>query len=270
VAWVNSELTGYPDETSVPPYRIVTTEVHGHLTSIAWQMSDYRLPIRHIDEEKRRHLTRFGMTSSIQVIEESIKESRRSGLSMRRNLPIEAAGMFEEALARGINVVSAWCLINMGDVENILVEVRSRLLDFALELRDAVGSNAEGDQLQARAATVDAGRMFNTAIYGSNNTVVLGAHSTQTVTVGNAKGDMDSLLKVLAGIGVPNDDLEKLKTAVSTDERKGIVPTVGEGETGKWFGGLLGRAGKGAIGVGVDVLSSTIVKALAAYAGFPT
>lgn len=269
VPWVSSELTGYPDESSVPPYRVVSTEVHGHLTSIAWQIQDYRLPIRHLDDDKRKWLTSFGMTSSIQVIEESIKEYRKDGGSMRRNLPIEAAGMFRKALEPGVNVVSAWCQVNMGDVENILVEVRSRLLDFALELRDVVGSNAGGDQLESKAATVDAGRMFNTAIYGSGNTVVLGSHSSQTVTVTNAKGDIESLIHTLSGVGVSKDDLADLRIAIAEDEKRGLTPVVSEGETGGWFRRLLGRAGKGAVGVGVDVLSSTVVKALAAYVGMP-
>jgi hypothetical protein len=266
VSWVNSELTGYPDD-NVPDYRIVSTEVHGQLTSVAWQMSDFRLPIQHLESEQRKQLTSFAMTSSLQIIEESIKHNREKGGGMVRNLPVESTGMFQKAMQGGVNVVSAWCQVNMGDVENILAEVRSRLLDFALELRDAVGMEAEGKQLKQKAASVDAGKMFNTAIYGSGNTVVLGSHSTQSVTVTNAKGDIESLLETLAGVGVSRRDLDDLKSAIIDDENEGRTPTVSEGETGGWFTKLLGRAGKGTINVGVDLLSSTVVKALAAYTG---
>jgi hypothetical protein len=46
----------------------------------------------------------------------------------------------------------------MGDVENILAEVRSRLLDFALELRDVVGTVADDKQLEQKAAGEEAGK----------------------------------------------------------------------------------------------------------------
>src|ERR1039457_6577066 len=121
--------------------------------------------------------------------------------------------------------------------------------------------------MEQKAASVDAGKIFATAIYGSANTVVLANHSAQTVTVTNTKGDMDSLLKTIAGVGVPTNDLEELKRAVVDDESNGITPVVNEGKTGGWFMKMLGRAGKGSINVGVDLLSSTVVKALEAYTG---
>ena len=55
--WVTFELKGYPDEDSIPEYRWVSAEVHGHLTSIAWQMADTKLPIMHLDEKQRKNLT---------------------------------------------------------------------------------------------------------------------------------------------------------------------------------------------------------------------
>ena len=158
VTWVNSELTGYPDD-NVPSYRIVSTEVHGHLTCIAWEEADSLLPILHLEAAQQKNFTSYPMTSSLQIIEESIKEYRTKDRgSMRRNLPVEAAGLFMKALQPGVNVFSAWCQINMGDVENILAEVRSRLLDFALELRDVVGTVADDKQLEQKAAGEEAGK----------------------------------------------------------------------------------------------------------------
>jgi hypothetical protein len=269
VTWVNNELKGYPDD-SVPDYRVVSTEVHGQLTSIAWQVTDYLLPIQHLKPETQKSLTSFAMTASLQIIEESVKQHREnSSHGMRRNLPTEATAMFQKALQGGVNVISAWCEINMQTVENILAEVRSRLLDFVLELRDVVGKNADEGQLEEKVASVDAGKLFNTAIYGSGNTVVLGVHSTQTVTVTNTKGDIDGLVKALANAGIPEQELKELRVAIAEDESKHLVPIVSEGNTGKWFVKLLGRAVNKTIDVGVDVVSSTVAKTIAAYSGMP-
>lgn len=43
-----------------------------------------------------------------------------------------SAGCSRRGLHAGVDVNSAWCDINMVEVENILAEVRSRLLDFTL------------------------------------------------------------------------------------------------------------------------------------------
>jgi hypothetical protein len=269
VTWVNNELKGYPDD-NVPDYRIVSTEVHGQLTSIAWQVTDYLLPIQHLNPETQKSLTSFAMTSSLQIIEESVRQHReRSTHGMRRNLPTEATAMFQKALQGGVNVISAWCEINMQTVENILAEVRSRLLDFVLELRDVVGKDADEGQLEEKAATVDAGKLFNTAIYGSGNTVVLGVHSTQTVTVTNTRGDIEGLIQAFAKIGVPADELDSLRIAIGQDQTAGVKPMLGESKTGNWFTKLLGRAANKGIYVGVDLLSSTAAKTIAAFNGVP-
>jgi hypothetical protein len=270
VTWVNNELKGYPDD-NVPDYRIVSAEVHGQLTSIAWQVTDYLLPIQHLKPETQKNLTTFAMTSSVQIIEESVKQHRESSSHrMRRNLPTESTAMFQKGLQGGVNVISAWCEINMQTVENILAEVRSRLLDFVLELRDVVGKDADEGHLEEKAASVDAGKLFNTAIYGSGNTVVLGVHSTQTVTVTITKGDIEGLVEVLASVGIPEEELKGLRVAIAEDERKQLAPIVSEGNTGKWFVKLLGRAVNKTIDVGVDVVSSTVAKMIAAYSGMPT
>ena len=81
---------------------------------------------------------------------------------MIRHLAPEYGALFQKVLTPGTNVFSSWCQINMIDVENILSEVRSRLLDFALELRDVVGIEVPERELAARAAKVDTERLFTT------------------------------------------------------------------------------------------------------------
>jgi hypothetical protein len=268
VTWVNNELKGYPDD-NVPDYRIVSTEVHGQLTSIAWQVRNYLLPIQHLTPNQQKSLTRYPMTSSLQIIEESVKHYREKGGGMVRNLPTEATAAFQKAMQAGVTVISAWCELNMQSVENILAEVRSRLLDFVLELRDVVGTEADEAQLEQKTASVDAGKLFNTAIYGSGNTVVLGSHSTQTVTITNAKGDIEALVSVLAKAGIPDDELSKLRVVIAEDEQNGLTPVVSEGKTGRWFVKLLGRAVNKTVDVSVDLVSSVVAKTLADYSGAP-
>jgi hypothetical protein len=260
--WVTNELRGYPDE-NVPEYRIVNAQVHGHVTSIAWQVKDYVLPIMHLTKQQQDNLTIVPCTLSIASIEESINEFRSKGHKLIGPLPPEYGSLFQEVLTPGTNVISAWCEINMMDVEKVLSEVRSRLLDFALELRDIVGIDVSVKELAEKAAAIDTERMFTTAVYGTGNTIIIGSHSIQAIT--NQKDDIEGLIQAIGRLGFQQNDLDDLRQAVLQDKSQGKMPDVAEGETGKWFSRAVKEAGKGAVKAGVDVVSSVIVKAIKAY-----
>lgn len=264
VVWVTNELKGYPDE-NVPDYRIVGAEVHGHVTSVAWQMTDYVLPIMHLTKQQQDSLTTFPCTMSISSIEESIKNYRSKGSKGKliRSLPPEYGSLFQKVLSRGTNIVSAWCEINMMNVERILPEVRSRLLDFALELRDVVGANVSEKELTDKAAAIDTEKLFTTAVYGTGNTIIIGSHSIQAIT--NRKDDIEGLIQTIGKLGFRQNDLNELRQAVLDDKSKGKIPDVTEGETGKWFSKAIKGAGKEVVRASVDVVSSVIVKAIKAY-----
>lgn len=73
---MTNELPGYPSDEPgrVPPYRIVGMQVHGHVTSLAWRVSDYLLPILHLPKKRQEALTECRFTESIASIEELTKK----------------------------------------------------------------------------------------------------------------------------------------------------------------------------------------------------
>jgi len=68
----------------------------------------------------------------------------------------------------------------------------------------------------------------------------------------------------VAGLSAKN--IEEIHIAIKEDEKESGGASF-EGKTGAWFTGLLSKAAKGAAEVGVDVVSSTISKALGNYMG---
>lgn len=263
ITWVSSELTGYPEEGEVPPYRIVGGEVRGHIVSIAWQQANYKLPIMHLKDDAKKNVTEHKITMSIQSIEEAVKSFRTKGGGFRRNLPPEFGALIKEALNPGVEVNAAWCDLNMIEVENILAEVRSRLLDFTLELHAALGDNVPVKELPKKAEEIHADKIFHQTIYNTGpGTVVVGSSNIQ---VNNQQGDIEGLLAQVAKLGYQEAELEELRLAVIEDNNKNETPTVTDGETGKWFTKALKKVGKGAVDLGVDVVTGVIVKALDHY-----
>jgi hypothetical protein len=265
LTWLDNELAGYPDD-DVPEYRIISTEVRGSLTSIAWQIADHQLPIGHLTPKQKKQLTSFAMASSIELVEEAIKSYRTKGGGMVRNLPIESTVLFQKMMEPGVNVIRAWCQVNMGDVENIISEVRARLLNFALELKEVVGDDTL-TEMKKKGVPEEAGRIFEMTINGTGNNIYLANNSTQIVTITNKAGDIDGLVQALAKIGIPQDELDALRLAIGHDQSEGVKPVLGDSKTGHWAVKLIGRAANKGVDVGVDLVSSTIAKTIAAFNG---
>jgi hypothetical protein len=266
VPWVSNELTGYPDD-NVPDYRILCTEVRGQVQTFRLLAKNQPLPILHLSEDVQKFLTRYPMTSSLQVIEESIQQRKTDSGEVHVQLPLEIVTLINPALGPGVGVISAWRRLDITEIDSVLVEVRSRLLDFALGLQDVVGEDAT--KLGQKIVGEEAGKLFEMKIIGSGNNVYFAHNSTQIVTVTNTKGDIEGLIQVLAKVGIPEDELKGLRTAIAHDEKKGLTPVISEGKTGHWFTKLLGRAANKTLDVGVDLVSSTVAKTLAAYGGMP-
>ena len=141
----------------------------------------------------------------------------------------------------------------MADIESMAINVRSRLLDFALELQGVVGVNADQTELVAKAKTVDTGQIFQTAIFHiSGGTNVIGSSNVQA---NNQQGDIEGLLAQVAKLGYDKAELEELRQAVLEDKSKGEKPTITEGETSKWYLKALKKVGTGVRDAGVDIVS---------------
>jgi hypothetical protein len=262
VPWVTHELAGYPEGVEIPPYRIVTSQPHAQLMSIAWQHPDFVLPVLHLPQKYQDTVSKTGITSSIGTIQQDVGRYRKEGKGLIRHLPLELAGEFQKALEKGVNIVSLWCTINMADLEAIVIQVRSRLLDFCLELQEVVGVAVDPKELHAKAAMFDAAQVFQTTI-NNPGTVIVGA---QNVQVNNKMGDVDGLIAQIAKLGYEDHDLSELRHAVNEDRASGQIPDVAKGKTGEWFKTAMSKAGKGIVKVGVDVAAAVITKSLEHYA----
>lgn len=269
VGWVNHELNGYPADVEIPPYRILHAEVRANLVSMTFRANSHPIPLRHLSEEHRKRLESYECRVSISMINEMV--TRANGDKTDRlqiSIPMEFNGLLGQKLADGVKINSAWSETSVDEMSNICAQVRSRLLDFLLELRDSLGHPISDQGLKASVAALDANQLFQNAVFGPNTTIIVGSHNSQTVTATNLAGDFEQLSKTLLSIGLGKADIESLQKAVSADSAAGKKPSL-DGKVGHWYTGLLSRAVKGSAKVTVDVVSTGVAKAIAAYLGSP-
>jgi AbiTii len=266
VAWVDHEINGYPDDAPLPSYRIVAAHVKGNVTNNAFSYSDHPLPTMHLNRQQRKGLQELEMRDSIAVLEGLAKNDKQG---LQRPLPIEYAALFNKALSNGYRVQQAWCDIGIGRLGQITSQVRSKLLDFLLDLSEKVGANMSEEEIRRVAQSPETGSMFNNAIFGDNVTILVGNHSQQKVRIEIGRGDFNALGEFLKSNKVAEPDIDALKVALEADaltqevEQKRLGPRVRE-----WLSSMFGKAVEASWQVEVGIAGGLLTSALQKYYGW--
>ncbi|MGF7130538.1 hypothetical protein P3T40_002013 [Paraburkholderia sp. EB58] len=115
-------------------------------------------------------------------------------------LPPELYGILGQPYGNA-HVVSAKSVIGSTQIAGVLIEIRSRLLEFVLNLQDKIGDVPEAE-LKKAAAGINTQGIFTSAIFGPNATIIVGNHNTTSVTNTINEGNIGELEKILLEAGV--------------------------------------------------------------------
>lgn len=168
-----------------------------------------------------------------------------------------------------MNCLSAWQVIPRGAIVGILDTVRTRILNFVLEIEAEAPDAGEAAPGQHPVSQERINHVFHTEIYGNVGNIATGSTGfSQTNVACVVQGDFSSLRAYLSSLGVGDEDLGELERAAANDRQS---PQSGMGEqTSKWIGKMIGKASTGALKVGTSVATTLLTKALAQYLGLPT
>lgn len=215
IEWVNNELNEYPSSVEVPEYRILPANVLANMVSMTFTAKSHPIPLRHLDEEQRKWFENVPFKQSLAVLER-LTENRDSHLQIP--IPMELNGLLGKSLASGVEIQRAWRAVGVADVSRIFVQVRSRLLDFVLELQDQIGEDISDDEIKQRVNLIDAPGLFHNAMFGDNTTIIVGDHNSQKVKNSIIKNDFDSLAEQLKQYNVDDSSIIELQKAIHNDK----------------------------------------------------
>lgn len=260
-AWVSHELNGYPAGVPLPEYR---RGVRGHLvadvSNVARGYQNAPLPETSIPEEFRENLLVNSFNQPVAELEELVAE----GSDLRRRVPAELWGYLEEEL-NGYSVLDARIVLSRAAIVGIIDQIRTRALEFAVEI-EAIDADA-GEGLSSDAPAISQSeviRVFNNTVYGGNVNVAVGNRDVQQEGVGSvAVGDFEALSAVLVRAGVTQEEIEDLSRALETD---GDSDEVGD-ETKGWLQRVTGRLAATGATVGMGAASQVVGLAVASYLG---
>lgn len=268
VSWVDSELTGYSVDASVPEYRQLQGSVVGTITNGYYVYSNHQIPLRQLTEEQRDKLEKTVERHSIGVIEKMLVGVEKGNTF---SIPIEPeiCAALSAVLQEGYFIQHASTYFQASQFRQVLIEVRSRLLSFVLKLQDELGESVSDTEAKTAASKLDVPSMFTGAVIGDNAVFqIMGENNQQRVSNRNVKGDRQALADELRKHSVSEDDIQTLDAAIAEDP----VPTT-ENQYGPsvrgWMSRMLGKAVDGSWNVGISVAGTVLASALQRYYGLP-
>lgn len=262
--WANNELNGYTSLDAVPEYRIIGSRAMGLLEDIVRHYPTSQLPTSHLDDERRKFLLESKIHQPISVVQ-GFAEGKEGG-HIKSPLPPEWFSAFKKGLAEHIWVSNAWIQTEPTQYLEIVMTVRSRLLDFALELKSQLG-DAEGDsEVKEAAKKIDAASMFNGAVFGNNTIVIVGDNNKASIQNEIKRGDFESLAAVLRKNKVAEADVAELQTAIQDDGTDTVNKKPGSAVQG-WMKKMLGKAVDTSWQIELGIAGNLLTDALKAYYG---
>jgi hypothetical protein len=176
--WIELELTGYPNKDSLPAYRVLNVNSKGHFYgSLGSQLRNADIPLLCMPGKLRESLAHSYLMQSVAEMESLTRNKKSEHLQEPWSPSIVA--YFGQNVYQDMNCVQAWKVIPVGSIVAALDSVRTRVLDFVLEI-EAQNPLAGEAELNSNPVPMDkVNQIFNTHIVGNVQNLVSGGSNIQ-------------------------------------------------------------------------------------------
>jgi hypothetical protein len=261
--WVLRELNGYENKDQLPPYRLMNIAAKGNFRSMIGQMNEHPIPSASLDQKHRWRAERAYLLSAVASYEALV--SGDSGERAIVEWPANMTAYYSNKISSDWILDRAWQEIPTNAIRGMLDNVRTRILQFALELKREVGDS----ELSADAAPPEkVNSAVQTIIYGGTN-IISPTIAGDVQVIGQqvvVQGDFFSLSGALEAIGVDPTHVAKLKAAIAEDKADGDNNGYGSRVKG-WLAKASSYVAKESGAAAVDVAKSAITTAVTSYFG---
>lgn len=260
-AWVENELNGFEVTAELPDYRQSRGTAKGLLLgSFGQQLNNQPLASVVMKEEHRHFATTIKLYQPISAYDGADRE--KSAVIF---WPQDLVVMYQSKFYRDMALNRAWIEVPGSMMAALIDTVRTRILTFALKIRDEIEPDQSEEISIAEIAPTVIDRIINVTIYGGNN--ALGnIHEIRSMTV-NA-GDVNSLREALSQLDVTASEFQQLQNDIATDKSESMVSSKSLGaKTLRWVGDVSKRVGSAGLSIGAAAAEEVAKKAIMGYLG---
>jgi len=184
--WVDNELNGYEDLDELPPYRVLRVRSYGHFVGYGHEVKNAPIAPSVLPEEIRD----FSETSMINMPISALASLAESGSDSRDSWAPDIVRLVGGDIYENLNCVSAWKALPRASLIGIIDTVRTRILNFALEIES---ENPDAGEAQAKSNPIPedkVSQVFHTYITGNVQNLATGSSNfKQTATVNSSVSD---------------------------------------------------------------------------------
>lgn len=265
--WVEYELNGYPQGSTVPDYRIFDVDSYGNFVGIGWsQLNNQPISLSQVDKKYRDFLSKHIFVDSASALS-SLTEGKSGGEILSVSWPPELLAYYSGRIMKGWQCYRIWKQMPVYSITSILDNIRSRILAFILELDKEAPDIGEKPNVRFDSERVQ--QNFSTIIMGNVTNLATGCAQTVTfnteITIN--QNDFDSLKRYLLANGVLDEDIEPLRSAIEEDP-----PFESQRELGNkvktWISDMAEKAKNGARQIAPSVVINLLTQALLKYYGY--
>jgi hypothetical protein len=200
--WIDAELNGYASKDALPPYRVLNTHSKGHFSGpFQSGLRNADIPLLCVPEEWRESMGHCYLMQPIAALESLAANS--DGDTAQEPWNPDLVAYVGGKIYQGMNCMQAWKVIPINSLVAALDTVRTRVLNFVLEIEVEAPDAGEAPVNSNPVPQEKVHQIFNT--YISGNVQNLATASTDVrqyakVIEGNAKL-FDDILKALSKSG---------------------------------------------------------------------
>jgi hypothetical protein len=198
--WVRREQNGYKQGDIIPDYRKCSCSAKVNLTQGYKIINNYDVPIDAIpDEVAREVLSHICFSNPISEIEAMAGSKSSDGL-LKEVAPAYAYVKVGEIFPYA-NVDMLWKLVNTSAASGIVEKVKSKMLDFFIELDNKMKMGIDFNQLESRKEVAQTmNQTINAGIYHAGSGNIVATNSTIGNTVTSANDDLVAIKDLIAKI----------------------------------------------------------------------
>jgi hypothetical protein len=255
-SWLNKELDGYNSHDELPTYREFVCVNKGYFIGMVTQLHDQPLTMGILEKEDRERVRKVRLHQPVASYAGRPDKSSDGALAWPPDLTTKYQTKFFKDGDLVLN--RAWQEIPGSVLVGLLEQVRTRVLRFALELKDNLPNDTQS-VASLPAAVIERSVVNN--IYGGN--IVIAAHAenfAQISSVNVAQGDIHQLEAALKSLGLDDDAIKKLESAMDDDASQGGgAPTLGQRTLG-WLKNAASYTAKEGLEAGFEVAKKAATK----------
>ena len=262
--WAQRELEGYTAEADLPPYRAYRScHVVGDFNGMGGaRMTNQPLQSSAVEEDHRRGLFGFELRGGVSQYE-AIADA---GEDVSFPWSMDIVAHYQASFIRGWGLANARRMVSGGEVRQLLDAVRTRLLNFTLEIEAANPDAGEAPGGEEPVPLQEVRSAFAVHVMGDHNIVnAAGGDAAQEISFED--GRWDELRETLAGLGVPGDKVGALRVALQEDASRALPAGTMGPSTAGWYEGLNSAVAQGAISLANEVAGGMIAVELLKFLG---